>query len=114
MTNHRSNHSRFLIARRAGVLAAAIGASTFGIASLADAQPTAPAQTPQAVDLSGVADWAGTTGLSGLSPASLGPQSTPVATPSAEPVDLSGVAEWARANGLTGLSPSSLGPAENS
>lgn len=110
MSNRTHNRPRFRIAIGAAVAVAAIGVSAIGVTSVADSQPASPALQPTAVDLSGVAAWAGTTGVSGLSPASVGRRSTS----SAPAVDLSDVADWARAEGLTGLSPASLAPAEGS
>ena len=108
MTNRTHNQPRFRIAVGVAV-ATAIGFSALGVASVADSQPATPASQRTAVDLSGVAAWAGTTGLSGLSPASVSRQQMQSGA-----VDLSDVADWARAEGLTGLSPASLAPAEGS
>lgn len=63
--------------------------------------PTASPERTHA-DLSGVAAWAQTNGLSGLSPASAAPINVVASQ--------TGVAEWAIENGLSGLSPASVGP----
>lgn len=83
----RRHHLRRLALATAAVLAVSGGAAA------ADTMPR-----------DDVAAWADTDGLTGLSPASVGPPPSPPTPP-----DQSGVAAWATELGLTGLSPASVG-----
>jgi hypothetical protein len=87
----------------AGALVVGAAGATFGITTATNVG-AASAPAPAVFDTSGVANWAHSNGLSGLSPASVSTISAGAAA-----ADLSGVAAWAEANGHSGLSPASLG-----
>ena len=75
------------------------------VAGLAVRIDDAPASgSGSATQTHAIAEWAGSQGLGGLSPASLS-----AAPRSVTALDVQ-IAEWARSQGLSGLSPASLAP----
>jgi hypothetical protein len=96
-THHKSARSTIVFGAVAGLALVA------GLAVRVDG--AAPSSGPgTATESQAIAGWAGSQGLSGLSPASLS-----AAPRSAPALDVQ-IAEWARSQGLSGLSPASLAP----
>ena len=102
-----NTHSRFgRVAAVSAVVVAGALSGVLGVGALVGADESAPTLRVDSDEHRAIAEFARTNDLTGLSPASLTPQSSEFAVRAAE---LEAIAEYARANGLTGLSPASLG-----
>ena len=85
-------------------LAAALGLAAYGGDEESGVEVSRGQPQQATAELAGIAEWADSEGLTGLSPASL----TVIDPNRQATAELAGIAEWADSEGLTGLSPASL------
>jgi hypothetical protein len=100
---------------RRTVAVAVAGVSVGLAATIAVAAGTGPDTRPASyhpAERAAIADWARTENLSGLSPASLQPQSRQYGWTPRLAAEMAAIADFAREQGLSGLSPASMQPTD--